>query len=64
MDLGAFLHSPLMAELEALEKLRRPSVARSSVSTHGSLYSAGEVSYAGRSCDNSRSTGAVSAAYD
>ena len=27
MDMGAFLHSPLMAELEALEKLRRPSVA-------------------------------------
>ena len=35
MDMGAFLHSPLMAELEALEKLRRPSV----VSAVGSLAS-------------------------
>ena len=35
MDLGAFLHSPLMAELEALEKLRRPSV----VSAVGSIAS-------------------------
>ena len=48
MDLGAFLHSPLMAELEALEKLRRPSVSRSSVSTHGSLGYAADVSSAGR----------------
>ena len=37
MDMGAFLHSPLMAELEALEKLRRPSV----VSAVGSLVSGG-----------------------
>lgn len=37
MDMGAFLHSPLMAELEALEKLRRPSV----VSAVGSLAASG-----------------------
>ncbi len=37
MDMGAFLHSPLMAELEALEKLRRPSV----VSAAGSLAASG-----------------------
>ena len=44
MDLGAFLHSPLMAELEALEKLRRPSVSRSSVSTHRSMADAADIS--------------------